>query len=425
MNLMLMRRQRGMTLVEALVALAIASALLVGLTTMIDDSMEELKEQQAALQQGQVVAAAARYIAANYSTLVASTGGGVVATVTVAQLQAAGFLSAGFAATNPYQQSACVLVRQSAAGQLDALVAGYGGTAIPDRAIAAVAMMAGQGGGYISAAQPGTARGASWQLVTTAYQGVACAGATVLNGVAAHDGGHLVSSLFYDGPGQLSTDFLYRDTVPGRPQLNQMNTALGFAGAALVTPGTACGSSAAIAIDSASRSLVTCGADGLWQAASTWKAPVTNFADLPTTGNVAGDVRMVTSLQRGFTYSGGAWVPLAVDESGNLHVPGTVYADQVDAATALVTAGTVTADKTISSTNGGITGNWVVGRNWMEGPTMYINQAVAPGTPCNIQNPDGSITYNLGSFKKDANGYLLACEWPDNVFKYLNGTLNP
>ena len=415
-----MRRQRGMTLVEALAALAIASALLVGLARMIGDSIDEVKEQQAALQQAQVVTAAAKYIAANYSDLVASTGAGAVTAVTVAQLKTAGFLSSGFATTNPYQQSTCVLVLQPAAGKLDALVAGYGGTAIPDRAIASVAMMAGQGGGYISAAQPGTARGASWELATTAYQGVACAGTTALNGAAAHDGGHLVSSLFYDGPGQLSTDFLYRDAVPGRPQLNQMNTPLGFAGAALVTPGTACGGAAAIGIDGASRSVVTCGADGLWQAASTWKAPVTNFEDLPTEGNTAGDVRMVTALNRGFTYTGSAWVALAVDESGNLHVPGTVTAD-----TAVVSAGTVTAEKTISSTKGGIIGDWVVGRTWMEGPTLYLNEAIAPGTPCNILNADGSITYAIGSFKKDANGVLLACQPPDNEFKYLNGTLTP
>ena len=415
-----MRRQRGMTLVEALAALAIASALLVGLARMIGDSIEEVKEQQAALQQAQVATAAAKYIAANYSDLVTSTGAGAVTAVTVAQLKTAGFLSTGFATTNPYQQSACVLVLQPAAGKLDALVAGYGGSAIPDRAIASVAMMAGQGGGYISAAQPGTARGASWELATTAYQGVACAGTTVLNGAAAHDGGHLVSSLFYDGPGQLSTDFLYRDAVPGRPQLNQMNTPLGFAGAALVTMGTACGSAAAIGIDAASRSVATCGADGFWQTGSTWKAPVANFADLPTAGNTAGDVRMVTALNRGFTYTGSDWVALAVDEKGDLHVPGTVTAD-----TAVVSAGTITADKTISSTKGGIIGDWMVGRTWMEGPTLYLNEAIAAGTPCNILNADGSITYAIGSFKKDANGLLLACQPPDNVFKYLNGTLTP
>jgi type II secretory pathway pseudopilin PulG len=420
-----MRRQGGMTLVEALAALAIASALLAGLARMIDDSMEELKEQQAALQQAQVVTAAAKYIAANYGDLVTSTDGGAVTAVTVAQLKAAGFLSSGFATTNPYQQSACILVRQPVAGKLDALVAGYGGTAIPDRSIAAVAMMAGQGGGYISTAQPGTARGASWSLATTTYQGVACAGTTVLNGVAAHDGGHLVSSLFYDGPGQLSTDFLYRDTVPGRPQLNQMNTALGFAGAAVVTPGTACGSAAAIAIDSATRTLVTCGADGLWQAASTWKAPVARFEDLPTTGNATGDVRMVTSLSRGFTYDGSAWKPLALDKDGNLKVPGTMYADQVDATTSIVTGGTITAEQKIASNHGGIIGDWAVGRYWVEGDTLYVTEAVTAGTPCNYYDAYGRNIYNLGSFKKDPNGYLLECQWPDNVFKYPNGTLSP
>jgi type II secretory pathway pseudopilin PulG len=418
-----MRRQRGMSLVEALAAIAIASALLAGLARMIDDSMEELKEQQAALQQAQVVTAAAKYISANYADLVTSTGGGFVTAVTVAQLKAGGFLSSGFAATNPYQQSACVLVSQPAAGKLDALVAGYGGTAIPDRSIAAVAMLAGQGGGYISTAQPGTARGTSWSLATTAFQGVACAGTTVLNGAAAHDGGHLVSSLFYDGPGQLSTDFLYRDAVAGRPQLNQMNTALGFAGAGIVTPGTACGSAAAIGIDGTTRTLVTCGADGLWQAASTWKAPVATFDDLPTTGNATGDVRMVTALSRGFTYDGSAWKPLALDKDGNLQVPGTVSADQVNATTGIVTAGSITADQTISSTNGAVVGNWMFGRKWVEGPTLYVNEAVTAGTPCNYTDANGNNIYNLGSFKKDPDGYLLQCEYPDNVFKYPNGTL--
>jgi hypothetical protein len=343
----------------------------------------------------------------------------------VAQLKAAGFLSAGFAATNPYQQSACVLVSQPVAGKLDALVAGYGGTAIPDRSIASVAMLAGQGGGYISTAQPGTARGASWSLVTTAYQGVACAGTTVLNGVAAHDGGHLVSSLFYDGPGQLSTDFLYRDAVAGRPQLNQMNTALGFAGSGIVTPGTACGSAAAIGIDATTRTVVTCGADGKWQAVSTWKAPVTNFTDLPTTGNVTGDVRMVTALSRGFTYDGSAWKPLALDKDGNLQVPGTVYAGQVNATGAIVTAGTITADQAIVSNNGAVVGNWMFGRKWVEGPTLYVNEAVTAGTPCNYYDANGNNVYNLGSFKKDPDGRLLQCVYPDNVFKYTNGTLTP
>jgi hypothetical protein len=97
-----------------------------------------------------------------------------------------------------------------------------------------------------------------------------------------------------------------------------------------------------------------------------------------------------------------------------------VYGDK-----AVVSGGTVTAEKTITSNHGGVIGDWLVGRNWLEAPTLYLNQAVAPGTPCNILNPDGSITYNIGSIKKDANGVLLSCQPPDNVFKYMNGTLTP
>lgn len=41
--------------------------------------------------------------------------------------------------------------------------------------------------------------------------------------------------------------------------------------------------------------------------APSWKASVTNFGDLPAAGNSVGDVRLVTSLNRAYTWNGSLW----------------------------------------------------------------------------------------------------------------------
>ena len=362
------RSQQGMTLIEVLGALGIAAVLLLSLGAMIDSSMDEIKGQQSALYQEQAVNAANKYITANYADLVTSTSGGSVAAITLPQLKTGGFLSDGFSNTNVFNQTPCILVRQSSSGKLDALVATYGGQAIPDRNIPLVAMYAGQGGGYISTAVPTTARGASWSLDTTAYRGVACNGTTVLNGSSANDGGHLVSSLFYDGPGQLSTDFLYRNAVPGRPELNQMETPVHMVpgtGAQAVEDDdadprcTVASGTGKIAVD-ASGHILSC-QSGVWkrQGFGFWKDPVLNYADLPATGNTAGDVHMVTALNRAFTWNGSSWTALAVDQNGNYMVPGML------------------------TTN-----------------LMKLNQTAVKNTPC---DDDGMIA-------RDMTGLILSCQ---------------
>ena len=325
------RAQRGMTLFEVLGALAIAALVVLGLSAMIDTSLGDAKGQRAALHQQRMVNAAGRYIAANYADLAAATADGAVAAVTAEQLKTGGFLAASAAAANAYGQAACVLVRQPAQGRLEALVATYGGVPIPERDLALAAMLAGQGGGYISAALPGTARGASWQLPTTAYRNVACGAAPVLTGSAANDGGHLVSTLSYDSAGQLSANLLYRDAVPGRPQLNQMTTTIHLlpgSGAQAVADDatdprcTAAGATGKLAADAFGR-VLSC-QSGVWklQGGGSWGDPVATHADLPAAGN-AGDVRMVTELKRAFTWSGTGWVALVADQDGNFLVPET------------------------------------------------------------------------------------------------------
>jgi cytoskeletal protein CcmA (bactofilin family) len=343
-------RQTGFSLLEILGALAIGSIMMLGMTSMIDTSMEDVKGQQAALHQSTVFDAAKKYLTANYATLKTTVASSPATAITMAQLRAGNFLPGGFSDTNAYGQTPCVLVTQSTPGRLDALIATSGGQQIAEKDVAAVAMGAGQGAGYIDYKTPTAAGGPSWKLPDTApYRGVACgAGAAVLNGTTGHDSGHLVSNLFYDG--QLYTDFLYRNAYPNRPELNQMNTPIQMASAALVDTGSDCKvggvANAAFAIEKTTRTLLTCGTDGKWAGGSSWKEPVDTLASLPASGNTPGDVRMITDKNVAYTYDGTKWVALGTDWNGDLKVPRHITAGGTITGQDLVAVNTLDAGGT-------------------------------------------------------------------------------
>ena len=407
------RTQQGITVIDTLGALAIATMLLLGVSAMIDSSLDDVKGQQTARHQEQVVNAASKYISVNYADLVASTAGGTTATITIAQLKAGGFLSNSFSSTNAFNQTPCALVRQPASGKLDALVATYGGIAIPDRDIPMAAMLAGQGGGYISAAVPGTARGASWELTTTSYRNVACGGTTVLTGASANDGGHLVSSLFYDGPGQLSTDFLYRNAVPGRPELNQMNIPIHMLAQAVENDATdpqctVASGTGKIAVDTSGR-VLSC-QSGVWrrQGSDSWKDPVAAHINLPATGNVKGDVRMVTDLSRAFTWDGGAWVALAIDELNNLLVPGTL------------TTGYVQLNQTVVK-NAACSGNGMIARDATGLPLSCQSGSWRSPLETRITNTVYDVEWWIGSASGVQDVFIDLASLPGTRPLYLTG----
>ncbi|WP_035373086.1 shufflon system plasmid conjugative transfer pilus tip adhesin PilV [Pseudoduganella violaceinigra] len=451
------RRQAGMGLLELLGALAIGAVLLLGLTGMSDSSLDELRGQQAAYYQAQVVHAADRYMLANHTAIKAATPtAAAVLAVSLEQLRSGRFLPAGFADLNAYQQSTCLLIRQpdaaGAPGKFDALVVTSGGKPIGDKDIGAVSLHAGPGSGFIAAREPAVARGASWHMDTTPYRGVTCPGgaAAVLQGTA-QDAGHLVSNVFYDGAGQLATDFLYRGAVPGRPELNRMNTPLRLGGAALVAAGDSCLNASGVAepglaVDATSRNLLSCDGTGHWNLASSWKAPVEAWSDLPFAGSARGDVRIVMNLSRAFTFDGSSWAPLALDKDGNLDVPGDVRARNLRASQAIESQGTVHAAGHISTDmdlQAGrdldvqrdanvvrtVAARRIVASSWMAAPSINLTSEKTAGGKCHymewsaVEGRD-VLKFPMGTIVMDDKSVPLTCG-NDRTFKYANGTETP
>lgn len=454
--------QHGVALLEILGALAIGAIMVLGLSSAMDTSLEDIKGQQASYYQAQIAEAGQKYIAANSDTLQRGTA---LVAVGVEQLKAGNFLSASIGATNVYGQTPCVLIRApdpaAKPGQFDALVVTSGGLAIADRVIAVIAANAGPGGGYISGTDSGNAKGASWSSSTAAYRGVSCAGGRALSG-GRDDGGHLATNLFYDGSGQLATDFLYRSAVPGRPELNRMNTPIRMASMALVSLGTPCRNTPGVAeilmaLDSTTRALAVCGAAGVWVAPGPWKEPVNAFADLPPSGE-PGDVHMVRTLARAFTWNGTRWAALAVDENGHLSVPGRLTAANVYATSNIVADGTIDAMgdiRTIGSVGAGVDVNAARDVNavhavntfdlnaqhnvvtnglqvntWASTPAISIHiNWFAAGAVCHYleYNPTDDayyVAFPIGTVAMDANYVPLICGL-DKTMRYANGTYAP
>ncbi|WP_225202495.1 shufflon system plasmid conjugative transfer pilus tip adhesin PilV [Herbaspirillum sp. alder98] len=461
-----LRRQSGIAMLEILGALAIGAILVMGLSSMMDTALEDTKGQQAAYYQSQIVAAGQKYIAANAATLTTSLPAtGSLLAVGVAQLKTGKFLADGTATKNGYGQTPCVLIRQpdpsGNPGKFDALVVTTGGEKIPEKVLPVIAANAGPNGGYISTSDTANAKGSNWSSVTTSYRSTTCTGGTNLTGNAA-DGGHLASNLFFDGPGQSSADYLYRNAVPGRPELNRMNTPIRMADLALVTSGASCldadgQNRAAIAIDAATRGLLVCGTNNVWSSPSQWKDPKANYGALPTTGNTVGDVRMTLDKFRAYSYNGSAWVALAVDQNNNMSVPGTLTAGNVstgnvNASQNIVADGTIHATGDISTSNSVsadldvnaaravnakdvyvahnvVTEGLQVNR-WTSSPAISIgiNYFVA-GAACHYLEYDPwenttHITFPVGTIVMDSNYRPLICG-ADKTMRYANGTYSP
>lgn len=238
--------------------------------------------------------------------------------ITVPMLQSTGFLPASFRSQTPYGNTFQAQVLQPTAGNLQVLALTTGGSALPDNRAVKIAHLVGSAGGFIPLNDTGKYAGGAANAHGTAWGPASTANFNV-------SGGQLASLLTFNN-GQLTDNRLYRNAVPGQPQLNTMNTPLIMGAGTIQTENTACTPDGAVG-RAASGQLLSCQA-GFWKfpGSSYWRDPVATFTALPTTGDPVGAVRMTRDTGRAFMWTGGSWNPLAVDQNGNLTVPGTLTA---------------------------------------------------------------------------------------------------
>lgn len=387
-----------------------------------------------AQQQQTWVLAVSNYVKQNMTSL----QGSVTTTPTllnVATVKAANVgLPAGFSGTNPFNQTWTAAITQPSANNLQVLIYATGGTVIKDQELGAIARAAEGVGGFIPtnnsgvySGGPATAYGSSgaWQISTAGY---------------AVTGGS-PSSLLNFNNGTLTSNFLYRNAVPGQPQLNTMSTDLGMGGnninnAATVSAQQIAASGVTVANTTGAES-VNLGSgsmvhyDGINQNYSqadngtvianhngSGFAPVYSgnvnangyvsaSSDIDTQGtvNAAGNVNASGSVNA----AGGMWT------GGNVSATNVVTAQDVDAGRNVNAAGYVWANSSVM-TNGNMTANdyWIgdIGRwaSQVAAPwhciqyDSYWASGILQNHYFSIFNSNSNVSYG-----SEGNGWMVNC----------------
>ncbi|AZC91300.1 shufflon system plasmid conjugative transfer pilus tip adhesin PilV [Pseudomonas chlororaphis] len=211
-------KQAGLLSIDAAMTLLVLTILISLASVWMIRQMDNQDYRIAADKQRTVAEALGKYLKDNYSTVLASATATAPVQVTVAMLKNTNYLPAGFADTNAFGQAIIGLARKPNPNQLEAIVVTTGGQAIPELGVRTIAENLGGPGGFISSTNPNVIQGVrgGWQVALSNY-------------AISPGAGHTASALFLMD-GSLANDYLYRNAVPGHPELNTMNTALNMGG---------------------------------------------------------------------------------------------------------------------------------------------------------------------------------------------------
>lgn len=206
--------ERGFVAIELLFVLIVfAIATTIG-TNLLANRMDSQNYTIAAQQQQLVADAASKYLKDNFTAVTATATATVPAQITMTMLRNTNYLSSGVSDTNAFGQTFLILARQPVANQLESLVLTTGGQSIDEIGTREIAENLGGTGGFIPTTNTTIVQGirGGWQITLSNYG--------INPGV-----GHTASALFLMD-GALANDYLYRDAIAGKPELNRMNTAL-------------------------------------------------------------------------------------------------------------------------------------------------------------------------------------------------------
>jgi len=209
-------QNRGFISIEILVVLIVIAMAIVQGSRLYGEYLDGLNQQMAAQQQIKVAEAGSKYIKDNFAAVLAAAGPTAPAVITVTMLKNTKYLPTGFSDQNIYGQDYRILARKPDVNQLETLIVTTGGNAAGEIDIRRIAQLIGAQGGYISTTNTSIAQGVAWQVPLSNF------------GISP-GAGRLATALFFQN-GAIANDYLYRNAVPGKPELNEMNTALGMRG---------------------------------------------------------------------------------------------------------------------------------------------------------------------------------------------------
>ena len=292
-------------LIAAMVGIAIMMPSMVGM------QHQAFFDQVAQVEAGQLSTITNAALQYEYGYMASLSAPGSTHTVAVAQLVAQGYLPPGTSAVDAMGDPISVEYQADASGNVTGYVVAQGNYRYPDADAGQILLDVGDRGGYVpevpvAGQVAGTiyGTGRTWQAPAPAGIGPGSIDVKVESNAA-----------------QQADDsrFLWRVPAPTAAG-NTMSTPLILG--AVETPGAGCANTGAIAQDGTG-ALVSC-QSGTWQSVGGghWRAPVATYAALPNSGNQNGDVRLTLDTDRAFAWNGGSWVALAVNQNGNLHVPG-------------------------------------------------------------------------------------------------------
>ena len=224
-------RQQGFAMMDVLAAITIFALLIPGMVTFMQLSTQSTEKKVAAEHMSRVAAAAEQYVMDNHASIVSSATGSTSVSVSLSDLDSGGYLPSGHAGQNPWNQSYSIHALNPEDQDIHLILMTTGGkgysasnTDFATKVVPSAAAMIGSQGGYIPT---GDLSGESTNVVQGAFGGWSfdLSGTDISNPGA----GHLAYSRYVDQD-QYGNDYLYRDEVPGHPEVNRMTTELDMDG---------------------------------------------------------------------------------------------------------------------------------------------------------------------------------------------------
>ncbi len=221
--------QRGLSLVELLLAAALGSLLVVSVLTLAEEGTRDMREAAAGAQLKVLGPAVKSYVMNHYAVLAARATATQAVAIPLESLVAGGYLPPGYTGMNPYRDHYALYVLEPTPDDLAAVLLGSGGFHwrndptdhhYADAVIPGAARAGGPEAGYVASGDvPGEIRDG----LVGAYGGWSFS----IAGTSIPDPGPGHLALFeYFSTGTFSPDALYRVAVPGHPELNEMFTDL-------------------------------------------------------------------------------------------------------------------------------------------------------------------------------------------------------